>query len=156
MKRSYAGVTTIEFAIIGSLLMVVLLGIIEFGRALYITNMLTEAARRGARMAVVCPVGDPKPATVAVFNSNSNSTSSVVNGLTTANIKVQYLDAASNVIASPGANFSTIHFVQVSIVGYTTPLYIPFVTPTLNLAGFTATLPRESLGVPRVGVVTAC
>ncbi len=80
MRRAQTGVTTVEFAIVGALLMIVVFAIIEFGRALYVMNMLTEAARRGARMAAVCPVGDPKPASVAVFSSNG-STSPVVSGL---------------------------------------------------------------------------
>ncbi len=156
MKRAHCGTTTIEFAIIGSVLMVVVLAIVEFGRTLYVTNMLTEAARRGARLAAVCPIGDPRPASVAVFNSNNGSSSPVVNGLSTSNIQVQYLDVSSNPIASPAANFGNIRYVQVSIVGYTMPLYIPFIAPSLQLSGFTATLPRESLGVPRVGVIAAC
>ena len=53
MRRADAGVTTVEFAIISTLLMVVVFGIIEMGRALYVVNVLTEAARRGARMAAV-------------------------------------------------------------------------------------------------------
>ncbi len=154
-SRSQSGVTTVEFAIIGTVMMVIVFGIIEFGRALYTINVLTEAARRGARMAAVCPVGDPKPASVAVFDSG-NGTSSVVSGLTTSNIQIQYLDANGNPIANPAANFSNIRYVQSSIVGFTMPLYIPVILPTLNLSGYAATLPRESLGIPRVGVVTAC
>ena len=154
-RRSQAGVTTVEFAIIGTVMMVVVFGIIEMGRALYTVNVLTEAARRGARMAAVCPVGDPKPASVAIFDSGSG-TSSVVPGLTTSNIQIQYLDSNGNPIANASANFSSIRYVQSSIVSFTLPLYIPVLLPTLNLSGFTATMPRESLGIPRSGVVTAC
>ncbi len=155
MRSSQSGTTTIEFAIIGTVMMVIVFGIIEFGRALYTINVLTEAARRGARMAAVCPVGDPKPASVAIFASG-NGTSSVVSGLTTANVQIQYLDSNGNAIANPSANFATISYVQASIVGFTMPLYIPVILPTLHLSGYSATLPRESLGIPRAGVVTAC
>jgi Flp pilus assembly protein TadG len=156
MKRhSQSGVTTIEFAIIGTVMMVVVFGIIEMGRALYTINVLTEAARRGARMAAVCPVGDPKAASVAIFDSG-NGTSSVVPGLSTSNIQIQYLDSNGAAVANPAANFSSIRYVQSSIVSFTLPLYIPVLLPTLNLSGFTATMPRESLGIPRSGVVTAC
>jgi Flp pilus assembly protein TadG len=155
MRSSQSGTTTIEFAIIGTVMMVIVFGIIEFGRALYTINILTEAARRGARMAAVCPVGDPKPASVAIFDSG-NGTSSAVSGLTTANVQIQYLDSNGNAIANPSANFASISYVQASIVGFTMPLYIPVILPTLNLSGYAATLPRESLGIPRAGVVTAC
>lgn len=155
MRRAHAGVTTVEFAIIGTLLMIVVFGIIEMGRALYVVNVLTEAARRGARMAAVCPVGDPKPAKVAVFDTGSG-TSSVVSGLTESNVQVQYLDGSNNVLANPATSFGNIRYVRVSITGFTMSLFIPVIAPTLNLSGFAATLPRESLGVPRTGVVTAC
>jgi hypothetical protein len=154
-KSGQKGVTTVEFAIVGVLLFVVLFAVIEFGRALFVMNTLTEATRRGARMAAVCPVGDPKPASVAVFDSGSGN-SSVVSGLTTANILIEYLDINGNTIASPGANFGQIHYVRASVVGFSISLVIPTIMPTLPMSGFGTTLPRESLGVPRAGVVTAC
>ena len=156
MRRADAGVTTVEFAIISTLLMVVVFGIIEMGRALYVVNVLTEAARRGARMAAVCPVGDPKPAQVAVFDTGGGGTSSVVSGLTETNVLVQYLDGSNNVLANPATSFGNIRYVRVSITGFTMPLFIPVIAPTLNLSGFAATLPRESLGVPRTGTIQPC
>ena len=155
MRRFQRGTTTVEFAIIGVLVMVVVFGVIEFGRALFVVNVLTEATRRGARMAAVCPVGDPKPASVAVFD-NGGGGSSMVAGLTTANIQVQYLDVSGAAIANPTANFGAIHYVSVSIVGFTQTLYIPSLVTSIPMNGITTTLPRESLGVPRAGVVTAC
>jgi Flp pilus assembly protein TadG len=46
----------VEFALILPLLMLVLFGIVEFGRAWNAKQVLTDAAREGARLAVV---GDP-------------------------------------------------------------------------------------------------
>jgi Flp pilus assembly protein TadG len=147
------GTTTVEFAIIGTVLMVVVFAVIEFGRALFVINMLTEATRRGARMAAVCPVGDPKAAQVAVF-ANGGASSSIVPGLTTANVQIQYLDTNGAVIASPGtaAGFSSIRYVRARIVGFSQTLLIPLHVTAVPLSGFSATLPRESLGVyPSVG-----
>jgi Flp pilus assembly protein TadG len=155
MRRAQRGVTTVEFAIIGVALFMVVFAVIELGRALFVVNALTEATRRGARMAAVCPIGDPKPASVAVFDTGGGS-SAIVSGLTTANIQVQYLDINGAVVASPAANFSSIRYVQVSVVGFTLSLVIPFVMPTLSLSGFSTTLPRESLGIPRSGTVQPC
>lgn len=154
-KRAQAGVTTVEFALIGTLLMVIVFGIIEFGRALFVMNALTEATRRGARMAVVCPVGDPKPASVAVFDNGAGG-SAVVSGLTTGNVQVQYLNSSGAAIAAPAANFSSIRYVRVSIVGFTQTLLIPLYGVSIPMSGFSVTLPRESLGIPRAGVVTPC
>lgn len=155
MKRRQHGITTVELAIIATLLLMVIFGVIEISRALYVVNTLTEATRRGARMAAVCPIGDPKPASVAVFDAGGGG-SAIVNGLTTANVSVEYLDTSGNVIANPAASFSSIRYVRVRIVDFTQSLIIPFIMPSLSLSGFSTTLPRESLGIPRVGVVTPC
>ena len=53
--RFQTGITTVEFAIIGLLMFIVVFGVIEFGRALFVVNMLTEATRRGARLAAARP-----------------------------------------------------------------------------------------------------
>lgn len=156
MRRALQrGTTTVEFAIIGLLLMIIVFGVVEVGRALFVMNALTEATRRGARIAAVCPVGDPKPASAAVF-ANGGGSSTVVAGLTTANVQVQYLDVNGAPIANPTANFGNIRYVNVSIVGFAQTLLIPSLVTTIPINGFSTTLPRESLGIPRAGVVTAC
>jgi Flp pilus assembly protein TadG len=154
-KRYQRGTTVVEFAIVGALLLMLIFAVMEIGRALFIVNTLTEATRRGARFAAVCPVGDPKPAQVAVFSAGG-SKSAVVHGLSTSNVVVEYLDVAGGVIANPTASFSSIRYVRVRIVGYTQSLIIPFIMPSLSLSGFATTLPRESLGIPRTGVVQPC
>lgn len=150
-KQRQKGLTTVEFAIIGTVFFMVLFGIIEMGRALFVVNTLTEATRRGARMAAVCPVGDSAPASAAVFDDGSGN-SAVVYGLTTGNIEIDYLDSNGTVLSNPTASFGSIDYVRAKIVGFTLPLYIPLVMPTLALSGFEATLPRESLGVTRTAV----
>lgn len=148
------GTTLVEFSIISTVLFLVLFGVIEFGRAMYVVNVLTEATRRGARLAAVCPVNDPYPAEGAVFASGG--VSAVVPGLTPANVEIQYLDDSGAVISDPVTNFGEINYVRAQIVNFSMPLVIPFFYPTLSLSGFAATLPRESLGVPRSGTVTPC
>lgn len=155
MSRSQGGLATVEFAIIGVLFFIMLFGVIEMGRALFVINSLTEATRRGARMAAVCPVGDPKPATVAVFGNGSGN-SAVIAGLTTGNIQIQYLDVNGNVLPNPTASFGLIHYVRAQVAGFTLSLAIPLLAPTLSLSGFGATVPRESLGVPRAAAIQPC
>lgn len=48
-----SGQTTVEFAIILPLLLVLLMGIIEFGRIWSTQNSLTNAAREGSRLGVL-------------------------------------------------------------------------------------------------------
>lgn len=51
--RENRGQSVIEFALVLPLLLVLLFGITEFGRAWMTMNVLTSAAREGARLAVV-------------------------------------------------------------------------------------------------------
>lgn len=152
MRRANQGIATVEFAIVGALLLVVVFGVIEFGRALFVMNTLTESTRRGARLAAVCPVGDPAPANAAAFTSGGP----VLPGLSTSNVQVQYLDVNGAPVADPVGNFSAIRYVSVSITGFSQTLFIPGLQLSVPMSGFTTTLPRESLGVPRAGAVTAC
>lgn len=151
-RRAQAGTTTVEFAIIGLVAMVVLLALLEFSRLVFELNALNEATRRGARMAVVCPVNDPAIAQVAIFNPpGGGGASTIVNGLTTANVVVEYLNDLGSVIGSPGANFLAINYVRVRITNFQHTLLIPMTNLTFTLPGYPTTLPRESLGIPRVG-----
>lgn len=145
MRSRQRGVTTVEFAIIAAVFLMVLFGIIEFGRALFVANALAESTRRGARTAAVCPVGDPGPARVAIM-ADADDRSLIASDLTTGNVVVSYLDQAGAPLANPAGNFTAIRYVRVRIVGFTQQLLIPFVMPEFLMPQFTATLPIESLG----------
>jgi Flp pilus assembly protein TadG len=47
------GTTALEFALVGPLFFVLVLGVIEFGRAFMVIELLNEAAREGCRAAIV-------------------------------------------------------------------------------------------------------
>jgi len=51
--KNKKGSALVEMAIILPVLFLIVFGIFEFGRAMYITNTLNNAARYGARLAVV-------------------------------------------------------------------------------------------------------
>ena len=57
-KNSERGSTLVEFAIGATVFLTVMFAVIEFGRALWVHNALSDAARRGARYAVVHPAAD--------------------------------------------------------------------------------------------------
>jgi len=59
---SERGNAMVEFAIILPLLLIVVFGIIDFGRALYTANNLTAAVREGARLASTQISPDPTTA----------------------------------------------------------------------------------------------
>ena len=53
VKRAEAGQSLVEFAIVLPVLLALVIGIFEFGRAWNVYQVLTNAAREGARLAVV-------------------------------------------------------------------------------------------------------
>jgi Flp pilus assembly protein TadG len=148
--RRQRGTTTVEFAIVATVLFTVLFGVIEVGRALFVWNTLTEATRRGARVAAVCPVNHASVARVAVFGEPlAGDASPILSNLRTANVQVDYLDETG----TSTAIFEDIRYVRVGITNYQHRLIIPFLTTTITAPPFTTTLPAESLGIiPELGV----
>ena len=159
--RYQKGTTTVEFAVVGLVLCISILGVFEVGRGYYSAAMLEEVARRGARLAAVCPVNDPAISQLAILNASGDSGESrFVAGLQPANVLIDYIDENGAVIGNPGdpSAFLQIRYVRARISGFTYGVSIPFVAglATLTMSDFSHILPRESLGVPRTGVVTPC
>lgn len=156
-RRSQTGATTVEFAFIGATVLLVLFGVIEIGRAMFVLNALGESTRRAARMATVCPINDGAIAQAALFTYPDGGTASpIISGLTAGNVVVEYLDGSGATVADPTANFSQIRFVRTRIVGFQHRMLIPFATRIFTTPGFATTLRRESLGVPREGTIQPC
>jgi TadE-like protein len=147
-RRRQTGTTTVEFAIVGALVIMVMFAVVQFGYTMFTLSVLNEGTRRGARVAAVCPVNDAAIAQATAFVS--------LPGLTTQNVAVEYLNETGGVIANAVANFGAIEFVRVRIVNYQYQGWIPFMNLVFTAPEFAATLPRESLGVPREGVVSPC
>ena len=155
------GVTTVEFAIVGLVVFIMIFGVIEVARGYYVYTMLGDVARRGARLAAVCPINDPAVPQMAIYNASGNTgESGLVKGLVPANVVIDYLDTNGNVVATPSdpANFAQIIYVRARVIGFEHTLVVPFVAGISSIAmpEFASILPRESLGIPREGVVTSC
>lgn len=109
---------------------------------------LTEATRRGARMAVVCPLNVDVAKKVAVFDTVNGSLASspVVHGLTTDAIDVKY----HNEFGADEANPINVKFVEVSIIsgagGYQFQFVVPGLNQIIDVPSFRTTLYAESLG----------
>jgi Flp pilus assembly protein TadG len=133
MRRNQSGTTTVEFAIIGTVVMTVLFGVIELSRALFVMNALAEVTRRGARVATVCPVSDPAGARAAVF-ADGDGRSTVVTGLTTGNVVIEYLNEAGSALPDPRpASATSVTSRRAS--NFTHQLVIPFVMPSMVMPG---------------------
>ena len=159
MKARQAGTTSVEFAIVGTAAMLLLLGVIEVGRMIFVVNALGEASRRGARLAAVCPINDPAIARTTVFSrSGGGAISPLLRGLSTDNVRLEYLDDAGAVIADPTSNagFLDIRYVRVSIQNFRHQLVLPLPIGAFELPNMPTTVPRESLGVPRDEAIRPC
>lgn len=153
MMRREKGSHTVEFSIVGAAFFLLLFGALEVGRLMYTLHGLTEATRRGARVAAVCPVNDAKIANVAVFGDPDSGGSGLIPSLTPDKLELAYLDDAGSLIGDPSADFLDIRYVRVSVDDFSHQFLIPGLSNTVQLPELSTTLPRESLGVPRDGLV---
>jgi Flp pilus assembly protein TadG len=146
------GLYTVEFAISGTALLILVFGCIELCRASYTLASLQEGTRRAARLATVCPVGDQAISSAVNFMG--------AYGFTSSNVQLSYLDVNGNSLGSgpnfSSINFSSIYYVQVGVVNYTIPLSIPFMSAVVTSPSFAVTLPSQSLGLDNTGASTAC
>ena len=133
---SERGATLVEFALAVMVLLTSMFGVVEFGRALWTHNALTDAARRGARYATVhTPAEIANVKNVVVYGDEAGGTQSVVPNLTPANVTVDYTDI--------GVNKGT---VSVSITGYQFQFIVPIIGTTITMPAYSTTLTGESVG----------
>lgn len=127
-RANQRGVAAVEFALIASVLFMVLIGIMEMSRVLFYWNTATETTRLGARLAVVC-------------NQDASAIKSKMQAmlgvLDSGNIDVDYLPG--------GCGPDSCRFVTVSITDLTVSTMIPFVPLSIPMPPFSTTLPRESM-----------
>jgi Flp pilus assembly protein TadG len=143
------GTTTVEMAVAGAAFFLVLFAALEVGRLFFTLHGLTEGTRRGARVAAVCPQDHPAILNVASFGDPASGAGGLIPAVTADKFIVEYLDASGNVTAT----YLDIRYVRVSVSNFNHVTIIPGAVMSIDLAGFSTTVPRESLGVPREGVV---
>lgn len=90
-RQCRAGATAVEFAIVGPVFLVLLLGIIEFSRAYMVTALLTDGARRGCRQAII-----EGTSTSAITNTVVNYLQSA--GISGENVSVIINDGNGNIV----------------------------------------------------------
>jgi len=134
-RERQRGLTSVEFALVGVFLFMILFAILEFGRVLFTLNVLQEGARRGARVAAVSAPNSPAVEAAALFLD--------LPAIEHATVKTLYLtkDAAET------QDINAMQYVRVSITAPDIGLRIPLVRATITPPVYSSTLPRESLGV---------
>jgi len=131
------GASLVEFAIGATVFLTVMFGVIEFGRALWVHNALSDAARRGARYAVVHTAADSAAVkNVVVYGNPAGGTTPLVSNLTTANVNVAY--------SAFGLSGGT---VTVTITNYQFQFVVPIVSTSIQMPNYSTTLTAESAGL---------
>jgi Flp pilus assembly protein TadG len=135
-KHNERGSTLVEFAIGVTVFVTAMFAVLEFGRALWVHNALADAARRGARYAVLHSVNDASGVkNTVVYGNAAGSGQPMMSNLSTANVEVTYTNF--------GLNDGT---VSVSIKNYQFQFVIPIVGKTITMPKYTTTLTAESAG----------
>ena len=136
-KNSERGSTLVEFAIGVTVFVTAMFAVLEFSRALWVHNALADAARRGARYAVLHTANDEAQVKNIVIYGNSAGTGNpMLSDLTTTNVEVTYNNF--------GLNEGT---VTVSITDYEFEFVIPIVGTTITMPSYSTTLTAESAGL---------
>ena len=124
------GAAAVEFALVATAFFTLLFGCIEVGRVLWLWNAASEATRLGARLAVVCDIGDADIAT-RMKNSLGLADTSLI---------------APTITYTPAScDRDTCRTVTVTLDAKTVKTAIPFVDFSPVLPSFSTTLSRESL-----------
>ncbi len=137
LRKNERGATLVEFAIAATVFLTSMFAILEFGRALWVHNALTDAARRGARYAVMHRATDiDSVKNVVVYGDPAGGTQPLVENLTTDNVTVSY----SNFSLNTGS-------VTVGIANYQFQFVLPFLGTTISMPNYSTTLTAESVGL---------
>ena len=136
-RQGECGAALVEFAIGATVFLMVMFAVIEFGRALWVHNALADAARRGARYAVVNNAGSSEAVkNIVVYGDAAGGTTPVVNNLSTANVSVTY--------SGFGLSGGT---ATVSITNYQFQFVLPLVSTSIQMPSYATTLTAESAGL---------
>lgn len=139
------GIAIVEFTVVASVLLLVLLTIMDAGRYMFTAQSLNDITRQTARMASVCQVADPDITSMQSIIDNAPST------FTPANLTITYLNKTGGVVSSPASNYEDIAFVRatVSNVSYQSFSLLSLFTSTNAFPDFATEVPAENLGVIR-------
>jgi Flp pilus assembly protein TadG len=134
MNTRQTGSTTVEFALVMLMFLMVVFGIMDFARMLYMWNTANEVSREGARYAVVC--ADPSSNTRVLAKMQA-----LMPDITASNISVVWEPA--------GCSAADCQAVTVSLTGlnfrWISPLPGTVGQPAWTLPGFSTYLTREMM-----------
>ena len=130
------GATLVEFSIAATVFLVGMFAVIEFGRALWVHNALSDAAWRGARYAVMHSSADiDQVKNVVVYGDPAGGPKPIVDNLSVSNVNVVYSQF------SLGKGTAT-----VSITNYQFQFVLPLVGTSIPMPSYSTALTGESVG----------
>jgi Flp pilus assembly protein TadG len=136
-RENERGATLVEFSIGITVFLTAMFGVLEFGRALWAHNALTDAARRGARYAAMHTLAsEAQVKNVVVYGNEGGTGRPMLPNLSATNVDVDY----NNFQLNDGT-------VTVSINEYQFQLIIPLVGTTITMPHYSTTLTAESAGL---------
>ena len=136
-NSSERGATLVEFAIAGTVFLTAMFAVIEFGRALWVHNALSDAARRGARYASINSASKiDEVKNVVVYGDPAGGSNPLVNNLSTADVEVIY----SGFNVGEGT-------VAVSITDYQFEFVVPLIGTSIQMPTYATAITGESAGL---------
>lgn len=136
-RKNERGSTLVEFAIGVTVFVTAMFAVMEFGRALWVHNALTDAARRGARYATLHAQTDAASVkNVVVYGNPQGTGEPMLVNLNTEIVNVDY----DNFSLNDGT-------VSVSIDEYQFQFVIPIFGATITMPSYKTTLTAECAGL---------
>jgi hypothetical protein len=130
VRHRQRGIAAGEFAIVAIIFFPILLGILEFGRWLFLLNGANEATRLGARLGVVCSIE-----TGSDYKIRARMSAMTGGGIPAANMVLQY--------DPPSCTVDNCVTVTARIVGAQFAPVSPIFGLPLPIPQFPTSLPRE-------------
>lgn len=126
-RRGESGQATLEFALVGTLMLILVMGVIDFGRLIYQQQVITHLSREGSDVAA-------RGSTVA------NAANAVVTGSSSLNLGTNGLVIVTAVQNIAGANKVTAQASQGGISG----------SSKIGQVGGNATIPQTNPQIPQL------
>ena len=138
-KQDERGSTLVEYAIGATVFIMATFAVLEFGRAVWAHNALSDAARRGARYAVLHQSSgeDSNIRNLVVYGNPSGGTQPLLPGLSTTHVQISRTSDFS-------VNSGT---ATVSITGYEFQFVLPMLPKKIIMPSYSTTLTGESAGL---------
>jgi Flp pilus assembly protein TadG len=143
-RSSCTGTAAIEFAFLLPVLLLMIFGTTEIGRAIYTYNTLDKTVRDAARHVSQYGPGDATIAAearcLAVHGNTDCSGSALAPGLTTGAVTICDAAACPGTHAAQPTGLGQVNLVTVTISGYDFDSVVEFVIPDLEFGAISATM----------------